>query len=353
MRAKISCCIFTLALTGCFKTGVETATSVQNLPSCEGTCAAGFACDLKSNQCVFVGFSGQDAGDSLDLDSFGLDIKHDVPKDTGKKDSGIKVSDAGPCNGICKNGDKCDPTNHKCYVPCKLTNSWALDVQKITKLSIAPANQGCDLNDDGKPDNAIGKALASFKQFDEAFSKGIADGSWVWLLEAAAPGYASDGSQFHINLFSGVADPKIPFCDYASQTGNCGYLVDAADYDGNSSADPCPAMQVTKNAMINAGELNAFLPVFHLQLPKGFSDGSKILINQAKLSGTVQDAVTWKSTSAGRICGYVLVADLQSAAQPSLVKCDIISANSPDGLPDACSIALDFETAPGQITGYK
>lgn len=252
MRAKISCCIFTLALTGCFKTGVETATSVQNLPSCEGTCAAGFACDLKSNQCVFVGFSGQDSKRFAGSRQFWAGYQTRRAQGHRQKGQRHQSVRRRAVQRHLQKWRQMRPDEPQMLRAMQAYQQLGIGCAKITKLSIAPANQGCDLNDDGKPDNAIGKALASFKQFDEAFSKGIADGSWVWLLEAAAPGYASDGSQFHINLFSGVADPKIPFCDYASQTGNCGYLVDAADYDGNSSADPCPAMQVTKNAMINA-----------------------------------------------------------------------------------------------------
>lgn len=356
MNAKIFCTVLIVASTGCFKTGVETTTSTESLPSCQAACDAGFACNTKSNSCVFVGFGSQDVKDSVDLGSWWLDTPQDVPKDTEKKDTGPKdvpIADVGPCNALCKNGEKCDQLTHKCYVPCKLTNSWAWDVQKVTKLSFAAADQGCDLNGDGKPDNAIGKAVANFKQVGDAMTKAIADGSLVLLFESTAPGYKTDGSAFDINMLTGAPDPKIPFCDYANQTSNCGYLVDAAQYDTAGKGLVCPPTRVLKKATIQQSILSASGPMFPLIHFNTLGLATGMLISQAKVTGSTTDALTWKSTNSGQICGYILASDFNVAGPGQLVKCDIVSPNSPDGLPDACSIALDFETGPGQITGYK
>jgi len=94
-----------------------------------------------------------------------------------------------------------------------------------------------------------------------------------------------------------------------------------------------------------------------------------LTISQAQLLGTTADKETWKSTTAGQVCGVITKDDLVKAldAVPEeqlaslggktvvlgllnkLLKADIVTPKSSDGKPDAVSVSLDFESGAGQF----
>jgi len=299
---------------------------------CGGACKAEEICDTGTNKCI------------------------DKPK---------------PCGGACKAEEICDTGTNKCFTQtCKFPTSWGKDIQKMTKLGISKAGMGCDLNDDGKPDNALGTALASFKQVGDALTKAIADGTLVLALEPNNPGYKTDGSKFDINLLIGSVDPSNKDCDVSSATANCKYTVNPTSYNVKGAANICPplvtftAATVTSQALKAGGKDQLFvlnLPVVGINLA--------LTISQAQLLGTTADKETWKSTTAGQVCGVITKDDLVKAldAVPEeqlaslggktvvlgllnkLLKADIVTPKSSDGKPDAVSVSLDFESGAGQF----
>lgn len=299
---------------------------------CGGPCVAPQICDAASNKCI------------------------DKPK---------------PCGGACKADEQCDVVTNKCFTQtCKFPTAWGKDIQKMTKLGISKAGVGCDLNDDGKPDNALGTALASFKQVGDALTKAIADGTLVLALEPNNPGYKTDGSKFDINLLIGSVDPSNKDCDVTSATANCKYTVNPTSYNVKGAANTCPplvtftAATITSQALKAGGKEQLFvlnLPVVGINLA--------LTISQAQLLGTTADKDTWKSTTAGQVCGVITKDDLVKAldAVPEeqlaslggksvvlgllnkLLKADIVTPKSPDGKPDAVSVSLDFESGAGQF----
>lgn len=97
----------------------------------------------------------------------------------------------------------------------------------------------------------------------------------------------------------------------------------------------------------------------------------KLPLRMNWLRGNTSDAQAWKSTFNGQICGVLMSSDWNAAVDAvpqtdlaavggkdalvamvvKIFKPDIITPDSPDGKPDALSVALDFATAPAVVTG--
>ncbi len=272
------------------------------------------------------------------------------------------------CPGGCKADEFCDKAadggKGKCVKgACELPKQWNL-VAKISKLQIAGAGKGCDLDGDQAIDN-VAANIATLA--NTSLEDGVKDGSLLMLLEAT--GMKTDGSKFDLALLAGdkVLDPK---CDVTKDT--CQYQLDEASYDLEAKAATCPAKVLFDDTTINGGKM------------KG-GDGSKSIfltlplaglaltleISKATILGDVVGAPGWTATNNGLVCGAMTKKSLQDAvnALPAeelaklggketvlslldqLLKPDIDIDG--DDKPDLISIALEFETIPGEVKGVN
>ena len=277
-----------------------------------------------------------------------------------------------PCGGPCPKGQFCDKEadagNGKCIDPtCKLPTTWGPGLQKISKFTLKPAGQGCDLNGDGKEDNAIGLQL-------------ILDGVNNWLKDEMDSGdrvtfllpsaWKTDATPFDIILLTGIIDPSNKTCDKSAAT--CKYQVHPWNYDifFNGTA-ACPPKAWWSNVTNTKGALKGGSD--KQQLAVGYTfDGEffPATIHRAYISGTVTDDTAWKSTKAGLLCGvmtekelFKLIDAVPESQMPAGVTKEQIKSLLPsfittdidtdgDGKNDAYSAAFDFESIPAEITGY-
>lgn len=301
-------------------------------PPCGGPCKADETCDAATNKCV----------------------------------AKPKVG----CDPACKAGEFCDLADKKCKaMTCKFPEKWGPDVQKISALSLAPAAEGCDLDGDGKVNNALTKALATFqKQANDGLDKGVKDGSLVIAMETA--GFKSDGTEFTTNILVGDVDASNKTCDVVNDTANCKYTASINSYDFKAATPACPPVVSFPNFKVDKGAMTAGGPkqVFAFSLP--ITDIILTLkISQAKLQGEVAGTTKWEGTKKGLICGAVVKKDIEAAidAVPdeqlaklmdkATLKGLLATLLVPDidvdgdGTKEAVSVAIKFETVGGQITG--
>ena len=268
------------------------------------------------------------------------------------------------CDPACKDGEYCDllakPPICKAST-CKFPDKFGKDVQKVSKLNIPAGTVGCDLDADGKPNNALSTSLATFLvQANEQLTKSIADGTINLMVET--DGFKTDGSEFPGNMLIGDLDATNDKCDIMSDAANCKYTVAPSSYDPTAASGTCPALIAFPNMKIKDGALAAGGPkqTFSLALPiQGFTLNLKV--NQATLQGKVAGTTAWDTTKQGLICGVIAVEDIKNAVQnieslkdfaplvTGLLKADIDVDG--DGKKESVSVAIDFETVKGQITG--
>jgi len=267
----------------------------------------------------------------------------------------------------------CAPALQTCAdapAACKVPSSWSPNVQKVSKLAIAAATKGCDLDGDGKPNNVFGKVLSLLSQSNTQLAAAVADGTIVLLLDAQ--GYKTDASTFAIDLLTGDFDKAtLPACDPSAAT--CNYTITAGSYDtAAAQTGMCPVRMNFPDAKDEAGTLtSSSTGTFTLSLPVLGSAVLRLKFRQGSISGATTEANTWKTTSSGMFCGVVsqddlniaidalppdVLAPLGGAAQfKSLIsmflKTDI--ALTPGGPKDGLSAAFEFETLPGQIVGVQ
>ena len=290
-----------------------------------------------------------------------------------------------PCGGPCPTaGDKCG-TDNKCYTPCggkctatqycdnatppgtckdtaALPTKWGVgddgNVQKVIKLAITDKTKACDMNGDGKPDNALAGASSLIgSNLQDAVKKG----SVVLMFEPKT--YKTDGTEFLFNVLIGDVDPTDAAHDATTAGGK--YTVKKESYDPATGK----SLVAFTKATIKAGALEAKADKFFLNLSIS-SINLALTISAVDFSGTVADDKTWVSTTGGRLCGYITETDLNNAIDalpadllqqfggkdavkkllPTLIKSDVDSDG--DGTPDAKSLALDIDTLGGVITGF-
>ena len=340
--------------------------------------------------------SGDGGGNAKDTSIGGGDATVEVgpPLDIKQPPDTIVTKDADPpkaCNGACTAAQKCNASTNKCYTPCggpcasgktcdesdgppgvclggsSTGGSWGTDgnssgVQKITSIAIAASGAGCDLTGDGVPDNSFA-ALASI--LGSQLGTAVEDGSLVILFDPKA--WKTNGTAFQINLYTGKSDPTSSGC--SGTAAGCKYQVAASSYDTDNGCTPpnCPVQVAFSNAKIVSLKLNASAPKFPLTLSVG-SSPLTITISKVAIEGQVSTATQWQTTKNGVLCGAVTETDLMAAidATPDeafasiggktqaksligmLLKKDV-AINS--ALPNAYSMALNFETKSAVITG--
>jgi hypothetical protein len=302
----------------------------------------------------------------------------EAPKDASTTTGADATADvppkAKPCDGKCVAGEFCDAANNCVKVACTLPTTFGTakakgdpqNVQKLSVLKIAGKDKdgvarGCDLNGDGKVDNALG-GLASLAngQLEGAMKKG----QFVLILEPLK--YAQDGNQFQVNLLVGDKDDTDKDCDVTDASKTCKYTVTQSNYDLTAKSGNCPPLVVFDNAKI--GKDGAFAAggdkqTFDLKFNAAGVDIA-LKITQAKLSGKVTSDKAWVDTKDGLVCGVLTEKDISNliANLPeefknlegtikAFLKPDLDTDN--DGKKDAVSVALEFESIKGTITAVS
>jgi hypothetical protein len=320
--------------------------------------------------------SSTDAGSTTgDTSTGGGDATSSTDTSSGGSDSAS--TDTTPpkpagCDPACKDGEYCDlmATPPVCKAQtCKLPGEWGPEIQKASKLAVAAGTVGCDLDGDGKPNNAVGAGLAALlKTANDALSKGVKDGSITILMETKKT--ATDGTDFAVNMLLGDLDASNADCD--GTTASCKYTVNPASYDVTKNAETCPAFIAFPNAKIKEGKMTAGgkEQVFTLNLPlQGIV--LSLSISQATVEATVTTDPTWSASKDGLICGVITKDALgkaidaipeESIASLGLGNKDQVKALiggflktdmdiDGDGTKDAYSVAIQWESVKGAITG--
>lgn len=245
---------------------------------------------------------------------------------------------------------------------CALPSQWP-SVQRVNVLTLAPAGIGCDLDGDGKKDNAahVLDTLLPFPLQDE-----VDAGDLNLLLSASS--WKTDGSPFEVSLYDGWLDPDDAMC-WDQNQDMCAYLVDAASLDLKSTLATCPAHSVFKPASVQslalatggANPVKLRLPLFGWQ--QLWLKGQK-----ASIAAKVQSASGWQTSSLGTLCMAVTQADLAAAVaqipednfDPGLGgKAAVVNLLATladldldkDGKKESVSFALQFESIEASISG--
>ena len=281
---------------------------------------------------------------------------------------GVCVEPAKACQPACFPGQVCDLSaaggKGKCVTPtCSLPSSWGPHIQKVTSFMIADADKGCDLDDDGKPDNAMGALKdLSGSQFSDAVKKG----TLVMLFETAT--YKTDGTTFSAQVLWGAVDPSNTGCDVTK--AGCKYTVNPSSYDLlTPGMGPCKSKSMLTNAKVNNSTLKAKGQGMALVMPLTAGIELAMNISQAAFSAQVSNASQWLTTSSGKLCGVISKASLvdavnaipdetlQSLGGKATVLSLLESLLAPDidtdgdDVEDAISVALELEAFGGSITG--
>ena len=315
---------------------------------CPGGCASGYVCNSESHTCV-PGVCG-------------------IATCKANEKCGLGLQCYVPCNGVCGAAAYCDDSipPGKCapwFGPTQWGATGDGQVQKITRLELTPKQDACDLNGDGVGDNAyVGLAGLVSTSEQDAVASGYID----WLLESKP--WRTDGQPMILRVLQGApADPT--HFDGTLAGGQFNVVPSSFDL-AHCSASACPAVVEATDATVTNGTLHAFtgslkVPVFVAFLRLNLK------ISAVAISGDVAGTAAWQTTKNGRICGYVLPADLKAAlaATPDLLlaqfggrdavekdlsgmtKLDVDTDG--DGVKDASSIALTFETGSAKIVGLS
>lgn len=295
------------------------------------------------------------------------------------------------CYGECAGGQKCNKSTGKCYSACggmcsadqfcdetnavpgvcekfaAVPSKWGIDgegkVQKVTSMAIAATTEGCDLDGDGKTDNRLGKIAGLM---GDSFSLNIEHGSIVLLFEPTS--YATDGTVFGFNLLYGDVDPAVKTPDFDATAAGGKYVIRKEwSYDPVAGA-PFGEFSAAK---INNGTLTANASSCRFLLDIG--NWLFVTVLKPSITGKVTDAGQWATTTKGTICGHILKTDLESAINaenewgadglgmtkaqvmqlfPNAILAPDLDLDG-DGVKESISLALNFETKSGTITGYS
>ncbi|MBI5608318.1 MAG: hypothetical protein HY902_05505 [Deltaproteobacteria bacterium] len=301
------------------------------------------------------------------------DVAADISKDTGNDTSKDTAVDTGPatCKPACPDGTFCDLTTSppSCVEgACQMPTTWGPTTQKVASLAMPGAGVGCDLNGDGKVDNAFGAGLAMLAgQMNDGLTQSIANGSLVLLMDTAT--FKSNGQTFKLDMLTGaLANPG--GCDPVSAKANCSYLVSPISYDTAAAAATCPAVVAFSNAKVASANLTAGGPTSSIQLVLPLAGLMlNLTLHKAQLQGKVVGGSVWQQTNSGLLCGVITKSDVEAAimAVPdeqfaslgmdkatvlqllgSMLQADFAVNGSAK---DAYSIALQWTSVPGEIVG--
>ncbi len=339
-----------LAVSGC-----DSEPAASSTPAADTTSGGSDAADITATDTV--------GGDTAGTDATATDATADVAKPDTAADTAVAPT---KCEPACKSSEYCDllakPPVCKAAT-CTFPDKWGKDVQKVSKLNLPAATVGCDLDADGKPNNALAAGLSSLlKQANDQMTKSVADGTITLVVET--DGFKTDGSEFPGSMLLGELDASNDKCDVMSDSANCKYSIDPNSYDPKAASGVCPALIAFPNMKVKDGKLAAGgdKQTFALTLPiQGVA--LQLKVSKATLQGKVAGTTSWDSTKEGLICGVIALADITTAIQniealkdfaplvSSMLKPDMDVDG--DGKKESVSVAIDFETVKGQISGLK
>lgn len=276
------------------------------------------------------------------------------------------------CDPACTGDQFCDLTADPpvCKAAtCQLPTTFGPTIQKVSVVKLLAPTAGCDLDDDGKPNNVVGKVVNLYAAVNDTIAEQIADGGLNILFEGKD--WKTDGSAFAVSGLIGDVDASNADCDVISETANCKYTINPSSYNKGGAAGTCPALIGFSDAKVSGGKMSAGAgggSTFGLTLPiQGIVLDLKI--SKAQVTADVTDDSAWKSSKNGQICGVIAKKDLEAAIEAlpedllaqiggkaaalqlinGLLAPDIDLDD--DGAKDAISVAIGFESVSGQITG--
>ena len=170
----------------------------------------------------------------------------------------------------------------------------------MNTFKLFPSEQGCDLTDDGKPDNSMGALVALA---GDAIEHSVTSGDVKLILEALP--YHTDGKPFELRMLSASLDKSNEDCKFNEQI--CTYTISDANYDLKANnGGVCPPGASLKTATIVDGKLSGGGKGFGFTIPIPMG-GVKLELpfENAMIEGQVQDKTTWKSTGLGKLCGVI------------------------------------------------
>lgn len=222
--------------------------------------------------------------------------------------------------------------------------------------------QGCDLNGDGQPDNALGDMAGLLL----SGGQGPFPGPTPFLLTLAATGLNTTGKPFDLDVLPIVPAAGGFGCDaFLPVSQKCSGLVEPTAYATGSSG-PCQAKGHLTNATLIGTALTAGGASASVDLPIAAPPTPLyVTLKGARIEAQVPASSPWQSASSGRLCGWVTKADLQKTLDalpaaaleqpgttPQMIKDQILSSFQPDidsdsdGKPDVYSAFLPFSGQP-------
>ena len=300
----------------------------------------------------------------------------------------ICIADPAPCANACPHTQACDIASNTCVAQtCKFPDSWAGDIQKITKFDLTKVDadgvtvDACDLDGDGAPDDAFAKVLLQVKstspgdggltnQISKDLANNVFDGTFVNLFQRFEPGSIGTGL-YTLNLLRGKLDPAAAMCPTAA---DCKMLVRPTSYDRASKMAICPVTEKLTEISFSQHtlKLGGAEQVLPFRLPLYGIVSVALNIQVMSLKGEITGLSKWEATRHGKICGAILLSDLAKAEASitgelasklgvanqftlfSLIaklKKAADVGGSATSKPNAVSIAFDFDTDPAKING--
>ena len=258
------------------------------------------------------------------------------------------------CSPACSGAQICDQAMQppKCTTPmCGLPSQFAPAVQRWTSLQVAKKSVGCDLDDDGKVNNAWGPVLTTWLgKANAAVELVPAHGQRVMLLESSWP--AADPKTNSLRLLR--ARPLVgSTCALNPPQPNCAFTVDAAAYQLGPAGIGCPAVSEWPQCALTADKWTCLsasatvtIEIAVAGQPCGYL---QVLVRHAQLRAT---GAAGQGITQGLLCGVVRAEDFSFDAQALLggtITPDM-DVNG-DGTKESASIALVWQSVAAQIVG--
>ena len=318
---------------------------------CGGGCLAGWECDEATNACGIpcgkpcLGVTACNHA-TLQCESVcGVGCPDAMCNTLSKKC-------AASCLPFCGDDALCVPVPQGLGAckPAKLPHTWSAETNVAVTFTIAQKADGCDLNGDGKPDNALSGVTAL-----------VGSSSSAQTIAFVPDSFATDGSAFALSAYDVAHDTTIT-C--GSTDTWCTYGVDKDSFDiAACDVNACPVVAFTTAATIQNGQLLAKLPALMVHTALALP------LHNVAVSGEVKGVTHWEATKNGKLCGAVLMTDFAAALAQSAVAAGLDMAPDQikklaatlvhpdldldgDGVMESISAAYVFETAPRAITGY-
>lgn len=248
----------------------------------------------------------------------------------------------------------------QCALPAPAT---PISVFRVVGLTLAEKMDGCDLNGDGKPDNALRSAFGSYWK-PETFDVSMKTGEYVSMFATSA--LSANGLPFSGAVYQGQPAPDVGSCWLDDPKGNCKVWIRKQSYVLDQPGVCKPRATCTGKLVGDSITATCTDPVPQAVFPKPEVTMSAFGVT---LDGTLSLA---NGTGKLRICGayrYVeifalidalpdkVIADFGVGGRKStknflsgFAKADVDTDN--DGVFDALSFAAYLTIGRGTVTGW-